>query len=97
MRRRLLTISAMRLGEIPTALARWFWERPYSARNSSLSISPGVTGANSSSVIPSPPCDRRCRASASVIVHDPHLMGLTIAPPEDDAPLLVYPDRIEAS
>jgi hypothetical protein len=32
-----------------------------------------------------------------MIVHDPHLMGLTIAPPEDDAPLLVYPDRIEAS
>jgi hypothetical protein len=32
-----------------------------------------------------------------MIVHDPHLMRLTIAPPEDDAPLLVYPDRIEAS
>ena len=34
-------------GEIPIAFASWFCERPYSTRNSSFSISPGVTGANS--------------------------------------------------
>ena len=32
-----------------------------------------------------------------MIVHDPYLIGLTIPPPEDNAPLLVDPDRIEGS
>src|SRR5216684_1115704 len=44
-RRRLLTISAIRLGETPIAWASSFCDNPYSARNSCLSISPGVTGA----------------------------------------------------
>ena len=38
------------LGEMPTAFARPLRERRYSARNSSFSISPGVTRAN-----PTPP------------------------------------------
>src|SRR5271166_3728195 len=41
-------MSAIRLGEIPTAFASRFCDRPYSLRNSSFSISPGVTGENSS-------------------------------------------------
>jgi hypothetical protein len=32
-------------GEMPTALASWFCEGPYSVRNSSFSNSPGVTAA----------------------------------------------------
>src|SRR5438874_13659419 len=50
-RRLLFTISAIRFGEMPTAFASWFCDRPYSVRNSSLSISPGVTGASSLSAI----------------------------------------------
>jgi hypothetical protein len=54
MRRRLLTISAMRFGEMPIAFASRLCVRPYPVRNSSFSISPGVTGANSSSTTISP-------------------------------------------
>jgi hypothetical protein len=38
---------AIRFGEIPIAFASALCDRPYAARNSSFSISPGVTGANS--------------------------------------------------
>jgi hypothetical protein len=47
MRSRLLTISVIRLGEMPIARASWFDDRPYSARNSSFNMSPGVTGLSS--------------------------------------------------
>src|SRR5207248_7879259 len=86
MRRRLFTISVIRFGEIPTALASWFCESSYSARNSSFSISPGVTGANSFSTM---------AISSSVIIHDPDLMWLTVEPFEDDSPLIIDPDGVE--
>ena len=38
-------------GEIPMAFASWLCDRPYAVKNSSFSISPGVTGANSFSAI----------------------------------------------
>jgi hypothetical protein len=50
-RRRLPTISAIRFGEMPIAWASRFYDSPYSFRDSSRSISPGVTGASSSSVM----------------------------------------------
>src|SRR5262245_44478321 len=86
MRRRLLTISAIRLGEMPMALASWFCDKPYSARNSSFSISPGVTGANSFATI---------HRLLSVVVNDSYLMWLTVDPFEDHAPLIVDADRVE--
>jgi len=33
--------------------------------------------------------------SSSVIVHDPHLMWLTVKPFEDDSPLIINPDGVE--
>jgi hypothetical protein len=82
-RRRLFTISAIRFGEMPTARASRFCDSPYSLRNSSRSISPGVTGANSSAVMAPP----------SVIVDDRDLVGVTVGPAKDDPPLVVDPDR----
>src|SRR5574337_740966 len=84
MRRRLFTISVMRFGEIPMAFANWFWDSPYSTRNSSFSISPGVTGANSA----------RPMFCSSVIVADRDVVRVVVNPLEDDPPLVVDPHRI---
>src|SRR5579862_3998967 len=85
MRRRFLTISAIRFGEMPIAFASWFCERRYSAKNSSFSISPGVTGANSLSAIFRP---------ASVIVDDLDRLRLAIDPLKDHTPLIIDANRV---
>jgi hypothetical protein len=47
----IVEISTIRFGEIPMAFASRFCDSPNSAKNSSLSISPGVIGANAFSAI----------------------------------------------
>ena len=83
-RRRLFTISAIRFGEMPIALASWFCDSRYSARNSSFSISPGVTGANSS-----------VAEVFLVVVNELDLLGVAVAPFENHAPPIVHSDRVE--
>src|SRR6266849_3630732 len=84
MRRRLFRISAIRFGEIPSACASWFCDKPYSARNSSLSISPGVTGANSFFL-----------GALLVVVDDPNFISITRIPLENHPPLIVDAYRVE--
>src|ERR1700741_5324744 len=84
MRRRLFTISAMRFGEMPMAFASWFCDRPYSVRNSSFNISPGVTGSNSA----------RATRLSLVTVDDRNLFGVAVGPPKDRTPLIVDTDRM---
>src|SRR5437773_8834044 len=56
-------------------LRKLICDKPYSTRNSSFSISPGLTGANS--------CVR-ILALLSVVIHDPDPMRLTVEPLEND-------------
>ncbi|KAK0352875.1 hypothetical protein LTR94_019054 [Friedmanniomyces endolithicus] len=81
------TISLIRRGGTPTALARAVWLMPSGLRNSSNRMSPGVGFFSQSSAGPT-------SATRSMVIADFDIVAASVAPAETDPPLLIDPDRI---
>ena len=86
--RRPRTIPLMRWVEIPRCSASECWLRPSGTRNSSFRITPGWVGMRFVGSI---------AQLSSVVISEPHVLGVGSLPAENDAPLVVDANAVKPS